>query len=136
MPTTSRSNSGGFTLIEMLMAMLVMTVGLLGLLQSVNIAYEQSRRNKVREIAVLVAEEQMNDWRRLSFPNMTAGRFADSSSFIDKTMSGAPMRFTILRRNDAMGSGPSGNYRRLKVEVEWRLKDQLLNHKIYALKNR
>ena len=55
-PTISPSGSAGFTLVEMLMAMLVMAVGLLGLLQSVNLAYQQGTKNRLRSEAVQLAE--------------------------------------------------------------------------------
>ena len=76
MTRTSRKDSGGFTLVEMMMAMLVLTVGLLGLLQSIQVAWQHNARNRLREEAVLLAEERMNDFRinHTSFSRATTAR--------------------------------------------------------------
>jgi type IV pilus assembly protein PilV len=71
MVRTSRPGSAGFTLVEVLMAMLIMTVGLLGMLQAVNVAYQHNSRNKLREEALLVGEEQINDFRSRKYDAIT-----------------------------------------------------------------
>jgi type IV pilus assembly protein PilV len=67
----SASSSAGFTLVEVLMAMLIMTVGLLGMLQAVNVAYQHNSRNRMREEALLVGEAQINDYRSRKYDAIT-----------------------------------------------------------------
>lgn len=128
--TTSPSNSGGFTLVEMLMALLIMTVGLLGLLQSVNVAYQQSLRNRVRDEAVLVAEGQMNDWRRVPFQEISSDSFS-----VEKTVAGVPTRFAVRREVQEMGNSAK-NTKRLKVAVQWSVRGETTSHEIYTMRNR
>lgn len=115
--TISPRSSSGFTLVEVLMAMLIMTVGLLGLLQSVNVAYEHNLRNKLREEAVLIAEEKMND---PSFPSVTT---------VSRVIVGASKKFIVTK--DALKIGDSN---RLKVTVRWGFKNVSSIHEIYSIK--
>jgi type IV pilus assembly protein PilV len=124
---TSPKSSTGFTLVEMMMAMLVMTVGLLGLLQSINVAYEHNLRNKLREEALLVAEEQMNVLRRGS---TSRGAFYQNVTTIVRGMSGIDKKFTVTRECQPMTST-----QRLKVKVVWSFRNVSTTHAIYSLKN-
>ncbi|HBG08254.1 MAG: hypothetical protein A2075_06750 [Geobacteraceae bacterium GWC2_58_44] len=126
---TSPSASGGFTLIEVLMAMLIMTVGLLGLLQSVNIAYEHNIRGRLREEALVLAEEQMNNWRIRGYDNITG---ADNISTVARVIGGRPKRFTVARQCREMGSGS----KRLRVAVRWDYKGMNTEHEIFTIKNK
>jgi len=132
-PTTSRRNSGGFTLVEMLMAMLVMTVGLLGLLQSVQMAYQHSLRNRVREEAVHLAEERMHDWRRMAFASITAT--SPKKEPVTKLLGGAPRSYTVTRGVDDMGSG-TNPAKKLTVGVAWTVKEEAASHAIYTMRLR
>jgi len=124
---TSPSASFGFTLVEMMMAMLVMTVGLLGLLQAINVAYEHNLRNKLREEALLVGEEQMNVLRRSSLPG---GTFYQNVTTVVRGISGVTKKFTVTRECQSMSST-----QRLKVTVVWSFKNISTTHAVYTLKN-
>lgn len=63
----SNKNNSGFTLIEVLVAIVIMMVGMLGLLQSINIAMEYNLKNHLRDEAVFVGEKYMNIQRGKAF---------------------------------------------------------------------
>lgn len=63
----SMQNKSGFTLVELLVAMVIMLVGLLGLLQSVNIAMEYNLKNQMRNEVIRVAQDNMNFMRSRPF---------------------------------------------------------------------
>jgi len=111
----------GFTLVEVMMALLVMTVGLLGLLQSVNVAYEHNIRNRLREEALLVGEEQMNIFRRMT---------GNGSFTVDRVVAGMPKKFSITRDSQVIGGT-----RKLKVTVGWSFKNLSTTHALYTLKS-
>jgi type IV pilus assembly protein PilV len=117
---------GGFSLVELLMALLVLTVGLLGLLQSINVAHEHNLRNRVREQAVQLGEEKMVALRRMS--SATARVFPNSST-VHRLVAGSPRAYQVTQ--DCLVLGGT---RRLKVKVEWELKRQRLSHAVYSLK--
>lgn len=115
------------------MAMLVMTVGLLGLLQSVQSAYRQVLADRVREEAVLLAEEQMHDWRKEPFDEILAN--SKPSSTADRYIGGAVRRFQVQRESEATGAlAGTPPTVRMKVSVSWTLRGATLSHAIYTLK--
>lgn len=119
---TSRCAESGFTLIEVMMAMLVLTVGLLGLLQSVSVSYEHNLRNRLREEAVGLAEEQLNTMMSYGAlkPVTTARR----------VIGGVNKPFVVVRSSDAVG----GDCKKLTVAVSWGFKNISTRHEIYTIK--
>lgn len=122
---TSRLASLGFTLVEVMMAMLIMTVGLLGLLQSVNVAFEHNTRNRLREEALVVGEEQMHNLRQ-----MTTDAIFNPETTAVREVAGIRKNFQVTRENRPMSST-----RRLRVRVAWSFRNLSTTHEIYTLKN-
>jgi len=60
-------NNRGFTLIEFLVAIVILMVGLLGMLQGINLAMEKSMENVFRNEGLLVADDLMMAKRNKSF---------------------------------------------------------------------
>jgi len=119
---TSLCAESGFTLIEVMMAMLVLTVGLLGLLQSVSISYEHNLRNRLREEAVGLAEEQLN--AMLSHGTLTPVTTAR------RVIGGVDKQFVVTRRSEAAG----GDSDKLTVAVSWGFKNISTTHEIYTIR--
>ncbi len=65
------SDSRGFTLIEFLVAIVITMVGLLALLQSVNIALNHNLQNQLRNEAVALADQQMARELAKGFENVS-----------------------------------------------------------------
>ncbi|BCG47852.1 hypothetical protein GEOBRER4_n2701 [Citrifermentans bremense] len=127
---TSQSISPGFTLIEMLMAMLVLTVGLLGLLQSLQLGYRQSVRDRMREDAVQIAEEQMHDLRRSKYEEIT-----NKKEEVNKTLGGVKVRFVIDKVVEGIGPA-GGSAKKLRVTVSWTVNGERFSHEIFTLRTR
>lgn len=53
----------GFTLIEVLVAMVIMAVILLGSMAAISLSYRQNLENSIRDEAVKVAQEQLEEYR-------------------------------------------------------------------------
>lgn len=53
------STSKGFTLVEFLVAIVILSVGLLGLLQAVNVSIASNTSTSMRNAAIMVADEKM-----------------------------------------------------------------------------
>ena len=69
---TSILNSKAFTMLEVLVAIVIMTVGLLGMLQAINLAISSNLQNDMRNQAVLIAEDRMAQVKSMPFDNITA----------------------------------------------------------------
>lgn len=127
---TSHTNRAGFTLTELLMAMLVMTVGLLGLLQSVTVAYQHNMKDTLRKEAVLLAEERMHDLCRKAFKDIDCTGSVHEQG--EKMVGGAPWKFTLTSKGELVGPAT----KKLQVEVGWVVQGQVARHEIFALRTR
>lgn len=131
--TTSPSGSAAFTLVEMLMAMLVMTVGLLGLLQAVNLAYQQGTKTRLRSEAVQLAEERMHAWSGISFDRISTN--TEMTSTETKLVGGVPWNYRVTRMAQPAGATVR-SVKKLSVEVTWSLRGETASHEIYTLRTR
>jgi type IV pilus assembly protein PilV len=64
-------NNRGFTLIEFLIAILILMVGLLGMLQGINLAMNKSMENVFRNEATMVADDLMMAKRTKQFESIS-----------------------------------------------------------------
>ena len=126
MQKTSPPDDAGFTMVELMMSMLILTVGLLGLLQSIQIAYQHNAGNKMRDQAVLLAEEELASFRnRSSFVPLHV-------ETVQRPIAGAEKRFTVTRTSESIG----GDTNRLTVAVRWTFRNATTRHEIYTLKKK
>lgn len=115
---TSMRNSGGFTLVEVMVAVLIMMVGLLGLLETINVSLQHNLRNNLRDEAVTVGERYMTSLRGKAFTNLSATPYpvVDAPSKIR----GGSKNYRIERTWQDIASDDSGpTSRRLVVVVKW-----------------
>ena len=119
MPAISMSNRSGFTLIEVLVAMVITLVGLLGLLQSINLAMEHNVRNHLREEATRVGEREMNAFR--ANPSALALKRITSATVPNK-------RFIVTKSSNAFASSQE-----LEVVVRWSFKNLSTQHRVKSI---
>ncbi|MCE1226014.1 MAG: prepilin-type N-terminal cleavage/methylation domain-containing protein [Geobacteraceae bacterium] len=68
----SKVKSLGFTLIEVMVAIVILMVGLLGMFQTINLAMDKNLENQYRENAIAVAEQLLGHQKAMAFENITA----------------------------------------------------------------
>ncbi len=112
-------NSKAFTLVEVMVAVIILTVGLLGMLQVINLAVVTNLQNDARNQAVLIAEERMARERSLPFENITAT--GEKSLNVGIPMRGVPTNYSVT-----LGVQNVGNSKKIDVGVRWTVKG--LNH--------
>jgi len=110
-----------------LVAMVIMMVGLLGLLQSINIALEHNLRNQFREQAVALGENQINLFRN-QFRNQTSVTFPNYTRATVKIRS-IDKQFDVYRTS----SPASDVSRELEVRVKWSFKGIETQHVVKSL---
>jgi type IV pilus assembly protein PilV len=91
-----RGNSG-FTLIEALMAMLILTVVLLGLLQAVIFAADATMKNSLRDTAVNVAKEELETQRTLAKSSGVSAVVTNASYTVQRTIKSYTFTYTLNR---------------------------------------
>jgi len=115
------------------MAMLIMTVGLFGLLQSINVAFEHNLRNRLREEATQIGEEKMNDLQAKPFDNISASHCC----LVPRTICGAFRNFSVIQLSSSLPDDASCTSKKLTVAVSWRFKNvKIPPHVIYTVKTK
>lgn len=129
MTTASRSDSG-FTLLEFVVAVVVLMVGLLGLLQTVGLTYEHNLGTQRREDAAQVADDLMMAEKVKKFEgisttskqwNLTESAF--KSGYVNYSVS----KTAALVAPDTIN---------LSITLSWRHKGKRFEHSISSLRSR
>lgn len=121
-------NESGFTLVELLVAMVIMLIGLLGLLQSVNIAMEYNLKNQMRNEVVRVGQDAMNDMRSRAFDAVSA-----KTTVVPTALRNFNRTYTVKRSVISAGSDVSRQY---QVDVKWVYKNVSTTHSILSVRSR
>lgn len=114
-------NNSGFTLIEFLVSIVILMVGLLGLLQSVNLAINHNLQNDLRNTAVVVADEELNKLLAAGYDNISAVKFASPPS-VQRPVLSTLRNYSVVRVVNQVSSGAAANTRQINVIVSWKHK--------------
>jgi type IV pilus assembly protein PilV len=143
---TSLLTNSGFTLLEIMMAMLIMTVGLLGLLQSIQVAYRHNAKNKMRERAVVLADDNLRSFSQLPFEKITARnvqqRYFISDYVLQNNATSSKGNFVVIRDCQPLGTdsidckNTDGNSKMLTVTVASVFRNATTKHVIYTVKKK
>jgi type IV pilus assembly protein PilV len=113
-------NSKGFTLVEFLVAIVILMVGLLGLLQAVNVALNSNMQNQLRNEAVIVGDRAM------------AHELAKGFDAVSTTVKRENIPRSVLNGLKNFSSVRSGtefeNSKEIRFEVSWRHKGVRYTH--------
>jgi type IV pilus assembly protein PilV len=106
-------NNNGFTLIEFLVAIVIITVAMLGLLETVSLSLSNNLSNKLREDAILLADQEMMAIRALDFSDI------QGNSYLRKSAN-AFVNYSIARQVTTPLAAPA--IRNVSIRVKWREK--------------
>jgi type IV pilus assembly protein PilV len=117
----------GFTLLEVMIAIVIFMVGMLGLLQTVSTATSHNLRNHLRDAAVQAGEKYMNYMRGKKFDNYSAPYPAIT---VPANIRGTNHKLTIERTVLTLGGGKS---KQLRVVVKWRYKSEEFQNNVESV---
>lgn len=120
-----RNNQSGFTLIEFLVAIVIMMVGLLGLLQSVNVALQQNMTTQLRNEATLIADEQMAREMSKGFDLVDTTTL---TSGVQRQILKGFKNFSVTRTGSSFANSKQVNY-----EVRWTHRNNRYSHTMYGV---
>lgn len=120
-------DSNGFTLIEFLVSIVILMVGLLGLLQTVNVAIQHNMQNQYRNEATILADREIATEIAKGYD---AVQTTASSSFAARSYdSGFALRnYSTLRSGTSYNNSKEVNYR-----ITWRYKGVKYEHTISSV---
>jgi type IV pilus assembly protein PilV len=127
--STSTKNNCGFTLTEVMVAIVIMMVGMLGLLEAINVATEYTLKNHLRDEAVYVGEKYMNIQRGKSFDllSTTYGRRYEPSK-----VRGTGKPYSIDMTVTDLSADPVAATKQLEVLVSWTYKGVTFQNRVTA----
>jgi len=121
------SNSNGFSLIEFLVALVIMMVGLLGLLQSVNLAINHNLQNDLRNTAVMLGDEVMAEQMKRGYDNLVVG--IQQPYTTSRPVLSAMKNYSVSTTINQVSSG-SNSSRQVTTRISWQHKNIRYDHGI------
>jgi type IV pilus assembly protein PilV len=113
---TSINNKKGFTLTELLVAIVIMMVGMLALLQASNVVIEYNLKNHLRDEAITIGEKYMNELKGQGFNATDLNTLTVASN-----IRGSGRTYTVERSSTVLASDSSGpTSKQLQVTVRWK----------------
>lgn len=129
----SLNNQSGFSLIEFSIAVLIMMVGLLGLLQAVNMATVHNLGNLLRNEAITLADDRLVRAKTSVIDSASfIALVSDTDSPANLVSRGARagfVNYSVALIVGAVGS----NSKELTSRVAWRYKGNKLSHSISSI---
>ena len=119
-------NKRAFTLVEVLVAMLILMIGLLGMLQVINLAIRTNLQNEVRDRAVAIAEDRMAREKSLPFGNITAS--VEKNITIPSNIRSGSTNYSVTLRVDNIG-----NSKKVDIGVRWQNRGDMYEHVVSSL---
>jgi type IV pilus assembly protein PilV len=123
-------NKRGFTLIEFLVAIVILMVGMLGLLQVVNLAYSTNLQNDLRNTAVVLADEEISRELKKGYDNVINASFRNYT--VSRPMLNAMKNYSVNLTGTPISSGTDSS-KQVSVLVIWRYKKMRYDHGISAV---
>lgn len=127
MRPTARFSNKGFTLIEVMVALTILVVAMMGILGAMVLAMQQNLENYSRDESVRIAEQTMNELRDADFATLTSG-----TSTVNRTYKQRIRSFTVSRTVAQL----SANSRSVQIQVSWSVNGKVHNHSVTSILSR
>ena len=139
MRLTAYPNSKGVTLVEVMISLVILLLVSLALMQTALVSIDANMNNVLRDEAVSIAEQRMNEVRSVPFDTLS------SDAVLITTPNDCPATFTVGTRiqrnfrniiakdfctNMTVASGVTGDARRVDIQVIWKWKGEDFIHTI------
>ncbi|MBT0652824.1 pilus assembly protein PilV [Geobacter luticola] len=107
--------------------MVIIVIGMLGLLEAVNVAMEHNLRNQLRDQAVYVGEKILNDMRGQQFD----ATFTNHTT-IPMSLRGVNKKFTVDTTTIPLGA----DSKQYEVVVKWTYKSRNYQNQVVTVRSR
>jgi prepilin-type N-terminal cleavage/methylation domain-containing protein len=137
-------NDKGFTLVETMVAILILVVAMLGLLKSLEVATAQTIQTQLRDTALRIATDRMNRFKSVTFDQLSTCNNSSCSgglhTYAQETaqvkMRGATKTFTITRTTAVTSAAATAvSAADLGVRVTWTYGNKSMNYELHSVKS-
>jgi prepilin-type N-terminal cleavage/methylation domain-containing protein len=123
-------NKKGFTLIEVLVAATLLTIGMLGALEVLVLSMQQNLNNMARDESVRIAEQKMNELRTSSFGSLTGcASSTPCSALVTRKFKNSDRAFNIQWIFTTLSSTSVS----VQVLVTWNIRGKDYSHSITSV---
>jgi type IV pilus assembly protein PilV len=120
-------NNRAFSLLEVLVAIVILMVGLLALLQAINLSIVTNLQNEMRTQGTMIGEDQMARIKSLPFSNITAT--GQKTLSVPVSMRSALINFSVTKSVDDISS----TTKRINVGVVWHHRGNNYEHVVSSV---
>lgn len=120
------NNKSGFTLIEFLVAIVILMIGLLGMLSGVNLAIEKTVETSLRNEAITLADERMMHKRAKAFSAISTGTINAPQSETSRFFRGVYKNYSVQE----IVTQSTPNSKEIILNVSWKFKNKKSTHSI------
>ncbi len=124
------SNNRGFTLIEVMIAMIILMVGMMALLNTAAVVIQNNLANVLRDEALSVAEELMIYYKNLPFDSLPSSSIPDITA--TRQVKGITTNYTV----STSITSPGTDTRKVQITVSWTYRSTLFKHRLTSIINR
>jgi prepilin-type N-terminal cleavage/methylation domain-containing protein len=121
----SSKKEQGFSLIEVLVALLLMQLVLLALMESAVLIMNTNLRSKLRDIAVQVTEDEIDTYRNIKFEEILAGTTSGSTT---RTIGKATYTFSFTKTVDDDANNP--DLKTVQILTTWNFLGNSFSHSL------
>lgn len=121
-----KKDNKGFTIIEALVAIVILTVLLLGLLSAFLTTYEYSTRNLIRDEAVKIANEYAEKYRNMDVTTIPTSL----TETVNRKIRNGNVQYTVeVASTDLI----TGKIKQITIKVSWTYKGKTYTHQIKSI---
>jgi type IV pilus assembly protein PilV len=124
---------------EVIVAILILMVAMLGLLEAINMATNVGMKNQVREEAVYLGEQAMNELRAKTFDNISVNaditqKYTYGSYSVASRIRNSQRKYIVTRSAQTLATTTADGpvTKQLEVVVGWTYKGQSLSNRVVA----
>lgn len=122
-------NKKGMTLVEIMIALLLLMIVSMALLQTAVLGMRENLRNTIRDEAVNIADQRMNELR--SSPTASYPIGTQAEAVIERKFRAFTMRFSPTRKVTQIGADPST--RQITMSVSWIYSGMTFTHSVTTI---
>ncbi len=123
----NRDNQQGFSLIEFLVAIVILMVGMLGLLMAVDATHVHNLNNQFRNEAILVGDQEIVLEKSKVF-DLISTNTAPHEKLVRREFRNAFKNYSVSRQGTSVG-----DLKEINVTVSWRHKGVRYTHNVFGM---